>query len=171
MNKYRYMNGTTSAYEVVLSDVTPTQCLNGSDTFNAGSVVIVSEGIEVNDGTPVHQDATIGAYKDLRYNEIDGKTGALISAGFTYDSKVFSLSIYAQTNWAEIHSNTAEFPDPIGVTCLNSDAYDLAHANVNAFWTAGKDVLKGHLDSGRSLKKSIFDASDRSSVDAIVDNR
>ena len=119
----------------------------------------------------VAEDDTLAAYKQAKYNAIDYKTGVLLSVGFTYDSKQFSLSANAQLNWSEIHSNIAEFPDPVDVTLINNDTYSLTHANVNTFWTTAKDILKGHLDSGRALKKSVFDAVDKAAVDAVIDNR
>jgi len=109
--------------------------------------------------------------KARRYGEIDLRTGQLIGAGFTYDSAQFSLSANAQLNWSEIHSNVSAFSDPVEVATIDNNVYDLTHANVDAFWTAALNATKGHLDSGRALKKSVFDAADKAAVDAVVDNR
>lgn len=118
------------------------------------------------------QDATdLPALKQMRYGEIDLGTGTLIAAGFTYDSQTFSLSVAAQTNWNTLKDSESEFTWPVEVSTLDNNAYDLTAANLSAFWTAGKDAIKGHLDSGRALKKSVFDAADTAAVDAVVDSR
>jgi hypothetical protein len=169
MNKYRVYCETDGWVEVIAS-TEPTMCpIDNGHTLRTGTTAIIETNILVNDGTP--KELTLSDYKTLRYNEIDAKTGALIGAGFTYDSKQFSLSSAAQRNWSEIHSNQTEFTFPLAISTLDNDEYSLASANVNAFWTAGKDALKGHLDSGRALKKSVFDAVDEAAVDAVVDNR
>ena len=129
---------------------------------SAGSIV---EMTDTEKGEP------LAAYKQNRYNEIDLKTGALIIAGFTYDSKTFSLSINAQTNWNTLKDQESEFTWPVDVTTIDNDTYSLVQANLGAFWTAGKDAVKGHLDSGRTLKKSVFDAADKVAIDAVVDTR
>lgn len=114
---------------------------------------------------------TLEEYKDSMYSAIDLKTNVLIGQGFVYDSTTFSLSIYAQTNWHTIKNQTSEFTFPLDISTIDNNEYSLAEANVAAFWDAGKTILKGHLDSGRDLKKSVFDAVDKSAVDAIIDNR
>ena len=115
--------------------------------------------------------ADLPAYKQVRYDEIDLKTGALILAGFTYDSHIFSASANAQTNWNVLKDEELEFTWPVEISCLNNDVYSLTQAKLDPFWTAGKDFIKGHLDSGRTLKKSIFDVVTRVAGDAVVDNR
>lgn len=115
--------------------------------------------------------STLSGLKELRYNEIDAKTSMLIQQGFVYDSKTFSLSLPAQTNWHAIKNQPTEFTFPVTVSTIDNSGYDLAQSNVSAFWQAGKDTLKAHIDSGRILKKQIFDAVDIAAVNAIVDNR
>jgi putative salt-induced outer membrane protein YdiY len=175
MNKYRYYNGTAELHETVLSDVVPTECLNGTDTFNASSLVRINGIVLVNDGTPVHQEATLGAYKQLRYNEIDGRTGELISAGYVYATKTFSLSSNAQTNILALDA-TRDDPAityPITYTTLDDlDTYDITDAtDMHSMYLTALATKKTHLDSGSALKTSIRDAVDRAAVDLIIDNR
>ena len=118
-----------------------------------------------------HVAFSLADCKATRYVEIDAKTGGLISAGFVYDSKTFSLSPNAQANWNSLMDNQSEFNWPVDITTIDNDTYSLEVANISAFWNAAKNVLKGHLDTGRVLKKEIFDATDKTSVDAVVDNR
>lgn len=171
MNKYRYFNITLAQYETVFCDVEPTECINNTHSFDSASLTVLQIDVKVNDGTTVHQQTTLEGYKELRYNEINAKTAQLISTGFVFDSQTFSTSYNAQLNWSEIHSNQSDFTFPLDISTKDNNKYSLAAVNVDTFWQAGKDFVKAHLDSGRDLKKSIFDAIDKTAVDAIIDNR
>ena len=169
-HKYRIWCTTDSKGEYVIASAVPTTCpTNGGHTVDTSSVVITESDILINDGTA--KDLILADYKQLRYNEIDGKSMVLISAGFTYDSKTFSLSINAQTNWNTLKDEEAEFTWPVDITTIDNDTYSLTQANLDAFWTAARDAVKGHLDSGRAYKKTIYDATDEAGVDAVVDTR
>lgn len=169
MNKYKIYCETDGWLEVIAS-AAPTVCpIDGGHTINTDSITVVERDIKVNDGS--YTELTLADYKTLRYNEIDSKTGVLIAAGFIFDGSTFSLSAHAQMNWSEIHSNQASFTFPLTLSCLNSDTYDLAAADVENFWGTAMATVKGHLDSGRVLKKQIFDAVDEAAVDAVTDNR
>ena len=169
MNKYKLFsteNPTTEQF--FISDSEPTTCPDGG-TLDSQSVVIVKSGVLVNDGTPT--DLTLADYKKLRYNEIDGKSMALIDTGFTHDSKVFSLSSFAQLNWHTLMNQTAQFTFPKDVSLKNNSKHSLTEANVSVLWADGKAFIESVIDGGRNLKQSIFDAVDESAVDAIIDNR
>ena len=114
---------------------------------------------------------TLEEFKAAQFNAIDYKTSVLIGAGFTFDSKQFSLSPPAQINWQAIKGNKPDFTFPLELTTLDNDTYSLTDANVQNFWNAGKTTLKGHLDAGRALKKTVFDATTIEEVQAIVDAR
>ncbi len=93
---------------------------------------------------------------------IDTKTRELIAGGFTYDGKKFSLSLEAQINWtmliaAKTHG-TVNDPEPL--TDMDNDTYDLASADIEAFFQVAVDAVKEHLTSGRLLKKGVVGASD-----------
>ena len=126
---------------------------------------------DLNSAVQNHDPCTLDEYKNVRYPSIDKKTGQLIALGFTYDGNTFSLSINAQANWNALKDQQGEFIWPVDITTIDNNTYSLAVSNIDAFWTAAKDTLKGHLDSGRALKKSIFDATTKAEVDAVVDNR
>jgi hypothetical protein len=118
------------------------------------------------------QDASdLPAYKTIRYAEIDQKTDELIAQGFSYDSQTFSLSVAAQTNFNTLKNQESAFTWPVDITTKDENTYSLAQANLTAFWATGAGTVKTHLDSGRVLKKSIFDAADQAAVDTIVDSR
>ena len=109
--------------------------------------------------------------KAMRYAEIDYNTGRLISAGFTFDGVQFSLSANAQQNWDSIKTSKSDYSFPLDITTIANDTYSLTNPNVQAFWVAARDAVKDQLDSGRILKKAIFDAIDIAAVDAVIDNR
>ncbi len=117
------------------------------------------------------KELTVAEEKELRYNEIDAKTRELITAGFEFEGNVFSLSGNAQLNWSEVHTNQNQFTFPLAISMKNHDTYDIPQNKVQPFWSAAKDTVKGHLDSGRVLKKSVFDATTKAQVNAVIDNR
>lgn len=128
--------------------------------------------VEMNAGEKTAVDAAgLGALKIKRYAEIDANTSALIAVGFVFEGKTFSLSIPAQINWNTLKSNESDFSWPVEVTKLNNDSYSLLQNKLVSFWITGRDATVAHLDSGRALKKSIFDAADKAAVDAVVDTR
>ncbi len=170
INKYRIKCETDDKHEYVLGTALPTVCpTNAGHTVSTGSGTTVQMDVKCNDGSATN--LTLANYKALRYCEIDLKTTELIGAGFTYDSKTFSLSDHAQSNCNRLLDQEARYTFPVDVTTNDNDTYSLAEANNVAFWTAMRDQLKTHLDSGRALKKSVFDAADEAAVDAVVDSR
>lgn len=170
MKKYRIFCETDNRYEEVIASAEPSQCPSVSNHIvDLSTISIIEEDVKVNDGTL--KDLTLADYKQLRYNEIDYKTGLLIGAGFTFDSKQFSLSVPAQMNWNALKTNETDFTFPVTITTIDNDEYSLAQVDLNAFWTAGRDKVQSTIDAGRSLKKQIFDAVDEASVDLVIDNR
>jgi hypothetical protein len=109
--------------------------------------------------------------KGTRYVEIDTKTGQLIAEGFTWDSKVFSLSINAQINW----SNLPNLPDsifPLSISTINDEeVYTLSLANKMNFYYTAVNGKNGPLQSGNTLKAQITACADEACVNSIVDNR
>lgn len=118
-----------------------------------------------------HEAVTLAEYKKVRYAEIKTKTGALILSGFSFDGNQFSLALPAQVSWTNIKGQKLDFTFPMMLSTLDHNEYSLTEANVDGFWAAAKDAVKEHLDSGRVLKKSIFDAVDKAGVNAVVDSR
>jgi len=118
-----------------------------------------------------HVEFSLAENKVKRYKKIDIKTVELITEGFTYDSQIFSLSSNARGHWNTLKNQKASFTFPKNVSTLDSNTYSLTDANVDTLWDEGKLVVDGYLDSGRVLKKSIFDAADQDAVDAVVDSR
>jgi len=170
MHKYRIYCETDSKFEYVIASVEPTKCpVNDVHTIKADCACIVQQDIMINDGTL--KKLTLADYKQLRYNEIDGKTLALIDGGFTHDGQVFSLSVFAQMNWHTLKNQTGEFTFPKNVSRKNNTKHSLSQANVDTLWDDGKVFIENILDVGRNLKQDVFDADDETEVDAVVDGR
>ena len=111
--------------------------------------------------------------KEFRYSQIDKRTGALISAGFPYNSKVFSMSENAQNNLLGTYSARDLLTYPFSWnTKDDSETYQIADATEMAtFFMSALAFKKGHQDSGTDLKTQVRDAVDIAAVNAIVDNR
>lgn len=172
MKKYKlYSLENPELEQVSLSVLAPSVCPNG-DTLQPDAISVLQDLVLMNfEKYFVDPSVSLIDYKNLRYNEIDYKTKELILQGFLFDGNTFSLSSSAQFNWNNLKVNESDFTFPVIVSTIDSDEYTLTQANLLPFWTVGKDTVKGFLDSGRDLKKLIFDATDRAGVDAVIDNR
>lgn len=170
MDKYKLFCTTDNKWEEVIASSEPTKCpTNQAHSFDSDSISVINQNIQVNDGTP--KELTLDDYKLLRYNEIDGKTLLLISQGFSYDNEQFSLSLAAQNNWNTLKHSELDFIWPVDISTIENGEYTLQQINLEEFWTAGRDVAKGHLDSGRALKLQVKNSNNESEVDAVEDNR
>lgn len=91
-------------------------------------------------------------YKLFLYEKIDGQAGETISAGMTFDGKVFSMSTNAQINW----SNLPIIPEgnyPFAInTKDDSESYSLTYANRLAFWGAALTCKTTALLTGNYKK-------------------
>ena len=105
------------------------------------------------------------ANKEIKNREVDRRTQELISEGFLYDGKRFSLSQEAQLNWLGLQS----YSPPVEVTTIDDKAYSVA--DINLFVQAAASTKQSHLDSGRILKQQVLTATTQQELDAIVDNR
>jgi hypothetical protein len=131
--------------------------------------------------TDAEYEATLDLndYKELKYAAIDQRTNELIADGTTFDNgsgaKQFSNSLSAQSNWTNIKAGKEDFNGmglfPLKITTKDNDEFELNYADVDGFWQSVVGTIKTHYDSGRTLKKQIHDAVDKTTVDAVVDNR
>lgn len=130
------------------------------------------------DGTAIGHYSQIGklkAYKRQRFDEIDDRTDELIAEGFTYNTKVFSWSVKAQSKLAGLHQvrndGALVYPykwntiDDIGMISI-ANAVDL-----HTFYMTGLATYWAHVDSGTALKIQIRSATTKAEVDAVVDTR
>ncbi|MBW1635269.1 MAG: hypothetical protein JRJ68_03240 [Deltaproteobacteria bacterium] len=137
-----------------------------------GSAEIPSENMAaLNALVKVHDPYDMAKHKEECYGKVDKRTAELISNGFMFDGKTFSLSIYAQNNWNTIHDNKADFTFPFEITTKDNDIYDLNEVDVDSFWNTAVGTVATHWGTGRGLKKQIFDAQTKEAIDAVTDNR
>lgn len=175
MNKYK-LYCTFHGWVEVISSNTPTKCpIVANDTIKTDSIVIEEEDIVICSSDPTPKELTLEEYKQIRYNEIDCRSSELISQGFTYQSKVFSLSVSAQTNILAL-DNTRDDPAltyPIKYNTIDDvDSYDVIDStDLHNMYLTALATKKGVLDSGTTLKTSVRTATTQAEVDAVIDNR
>lgn len=113
--------------------------------------------------------------KAYRFKQIDRKTGELVSAGFSYGGKTFSLSANAQINILALDEtrNDPALTYPIEYNTINDlDSYSVVDADdLHNMYLTALATKKGIIDSGTTIKQQIRDAVDIAAVNAIVDNR
>jgi hypothetical protein len=174
MDKYR-VYCETHGWQQVIASAEPTVCPTDSVAeLRAGSATIIEKDIKENiDG--IATELSLDDYKLLKHNAIDRRTGELISLGFPYASKQFSLSAGAQTNILAL-DNTKDDPAlqyPIKYnTKDDTDTYDIIDAtDLHNMYLTALATKKGHLDSGTALKDQVRAAVDEAGVDSVIDNR
>jgi hypothetical protein len=168
-------NETKDIWEFVISDVEPTILPdNPGDAVRAGSVSITNQNILYNDGTA--KQLTLPNYKLLRFDEIDRKTGELISEGFEYppaSGNIFSFSTNAQSNLLGTYSAKDLLTYPFGWSTKDDHlVYQIADsAEMSNFFLTALATKKAWQDSGTALKQAVEAAIDEAEVDAVIDNR
>jgi hypothetical protein len=172
MNKYRLYNETQGIFEFVNSSEIPTESpSNASDTVR--DVVIVSEVIDLNDGSA--NVLSLEDLKEIRKQEIDTKTGELISVGYEYPAssgKFFSISANSQSNLHAMRADPASFIGIKWMTKDDSDFHTIVDANdALALYGAAFGMVSTHKMSGAELKIQVTAATTIAEVDAIIDNR
>ncbi len=116
---------------------------------------------------------TLEGLKAFRYEEIDKRTGELISEGFVYATKTFSLSLSAQINISALNQSKDTLSYPIDYNTIDdSGVYQVIDStDMGNMYMAALATKKGHLDSGSTLKAQVRSAIDKTAVNAIIDNR
>lgn len=172
MNKYR-VYCTVHGWQEVISDTVPTVCpVDGLAELKPDSQVVLKLDVKTNDDN-TSTELPLADYKTLRYNEIDAKSIELISGGFVYAGKTFSLSQNAQINLLalEVDKNNMSYPIKWN-TKDDADKYDIVDAtDATNFHLTSLNAVKTILDGGTDLKDQIRAATDKAQVDAVIDNR
>ncbi len=110
----------------------------------------------------------------VKMAQIDHKTIELISKGFVYSGKTFSLSDNAEKKlitW-RIKADGGDATTRTAPTIDNGDTHTLIDAAaVIAFTDAAFDVIQGHIDTGEALRASVRAAADQDAIDAVADTR
>jgi hypothetical protein len=140
--------------------------ISGDNILNENSLDIVINN---------HEPETLSELKTRRIMEIDTKTQQIISLGFNFDGKTFSLSAPAQTNWTNLKANADLLNSlnffPIIISTINSEQYSLTYPNVTPFWMSGFGVISTTYKSGSDYKVAILQATTKEQVDLIIDER
>lgn len=118
----------------------------------------------------------LAAAKKAKADAIDGKTDALIEAGFSYEGQVFSLSRQAQQNLAGLLTAIAAgFPvtwPKTWNTLDDSGTHTVQDAaEFQLFYGTAMATVEAHLNSGTALKDQVRAAKTVEEVSAIEDNR
>jgi len=144
-----------------------------AEELSPGDLTLLDGG-----SSPPTSTSIIGKHFPLKYTrivEIDKKTDLIISNGFTYSSKQFSLSIQAQSKMTaayQLKDNPALVYPIEWNTIDDSDSYSIIDSSdLNSFYLTAIGTIRAILDSGTNLKKQIREATTVSEVNAIVDNR
>jgi hypothetical protein len=128
---------------------------------------------------PAPQPLPIAEVKARKTYAIDSKTEQLISSGFVYKNKSFSMSQAAQHNWGIIGTglalglitgaNLPKVSTVDGLTYVFANLDDVYGflATYSSFLTSPT----GALALGRALKAQVAAANTIEQVNAIVDNR
>lgn len=116
---------------------------------------------------------SVDGYKSYLYDKVDNKTGKLISQGFTYNAKVFSLSENAQNNLLGTYSAKDLLTYPFSWSVKDdSEVIQITDATEMAtFFMTALGAKKAHQDSGTVLKQSVAACTTIAQLEAIVDNR
>lgn len=175
MNKYK-LYCTFHGWVEVISSSTPTKCpIVANDTIKTDSIVIEEEDILICSDDPTPKELTLSEHKQIKYNEIDCKSGELVSGGFVYQNKTFSLSTTAQINILALDEtrNDSALSYPIIYNTIDdTDSYSVIDAiDLHNMYLTALATKKSFLDSGTALKNSVRNATTQAEVDAVIDNR
>lgn len=108
-------------------------------------------------------------YKEKAYVIIDENTESNIFAGFTFDTKLFSMSLSAQINWSNLFFiPQAMFPLP--VMTKDEQLYLLDYSNLNAFYGTALSHKNTALQNGNNTKQQVKNATSIEEVDNIINN-
>lgn len=109
--------------------------------------------------------------KSAKVETIDARTRELIAEGFPFDNEIFSLSVFAQSNWVELKALENIIDWPVDISTMDNKTYSLTRANLNNFIETAFNIKKEYRDSGRALKIAGNSARNRQDFDLIIDNR
>jgi hypothetical protein len=96
----------------------------------------------------------VDEFKTAFLSWVDERTTDNIFVGFTFDSKVFSMSLTAQINWSNL-LNIPQVMFPLVVMSKTDESYSLSYANVQNFYLSALGHKNNCLQSGNTKKESI----------------
>ena len=124
-----------------------------------------------------HDHEPLDKVKDLKYREFIAHTNHLRNLGFRYNGKTFSLLEEDVQYWHLLKSakdtNILTFPTPgVTVSTVDDEAVDIVIAtDLDDFFEAMFNTLHGYIEGEADLKGQVFSASDKTTANAVTDNR
>lgn len=120
-----------------------------------------------------HVPELLSEVKGKAFERIDRKTTGLISQGFRYQTKTFSLSPSAQRTYNGLARRKGSWVYPVVLNTLDDlDTLVLAsEAEVQAFDDAAAGAVRAALDSGTALKGYVRAAKTLAEVAVVQDSR
>lgn len=117
----------------------------------------------------LYKEDEVERKKDELYLKVDFNTEQAIFAGFTFDGKLFSMSLSAQINW----SNLLFIPEamyPITINTKNdNDSYSLTYANRQSFYGTVLNFKNTCLQTGNTIKNDIRNCTTLEELQIIED--
>ena len=115
----------------------------------------------------------VDSYKQQIFHKIDAVTAGLIKNGMSYDNKIFSLSLNAQTRYTAMLTASAYLTYPLNVNSLDDTGFVVLNSveDVGAFCLTALGTVRAQVDSGTELKDQVRAATTTEELDAIVDSR
>ena len=138
--------------------------------LGAGDITSSEGGFWCKDNAKAH---SLEEYKKFRYEEIDARSGELISMGYSYGGQTMSLSQNAQLNLLGLNASRDELTYPVDYNNIDdTGVYSIQNAtDMHNMYLTALGTKKAHLDSGTALKDQVRAAVNEAAVQLIVDNR
>lgn len=117
--------------------------------------------------------STVEGYKAFLFDSIDKRTGEIISGGFSYGGKVFSLSSQAQTNITNtfLAKDILSYPVEWN-TKDDAETINISNASeLTVFYQTALGTVKAIIDSGTALKNQVRISTTVEELQLIQDNR
>ncbi len=137
----------------------------------------ISEMTTAEKATVDDEATALAAHKEIRYAEIRVNDEALMP-NFTFQAKTFELDPPSREKWTGLKQAkdagliNPSPPTPQKVGDIDNDVLELTNqAMLDDFYSAALAAAKGHWEAGLDLRTSVFDATTRAAVDAVVDSR
>jgi len=139
-------------------------------TPSSSDIILINNAISIHDGID-----GLAYYKHLKHSSIDRRTDKLISEGFTYSGKKFSLSAMAQVKIMGTHQIRTDpnLTYPIRWNTIDdNDYYEIIDStDLHTFYMTSVATYRSHVDAGTALKDLVRAATSKEEVDMIIDNR
>lgn len=112
---------------------------------------------------------SVSSYKDFLIKVIDEHTTELISAGFTFDNNLFSMSANAQINWSNMPNIPSSF-FPLRLSTKDDNVYLLSWENKENFYLTAMGFKHAKLEEGTELIQQVKSCTTIEELEFIMNN-